>query len=442
MIKARTACAILWAGTFQMRHTCKQLSIVSVCALVFPGLFQGCLSRGYRNVYEAWARQDYPGVTRMVAEHPEPGAELCFLQGDANRNLRAYAEMLAAFQRCQELSSEYDALITNRQEVAWGFEHHELDSLVARNALEESAERFPVVDPLGAGRLDYLELKAFVLDSLRRDEEARSCYRQLLDSGQGDADRWSDRLVLCFTRDRMWNEALELVQSQLLRHPRELRYHLARITLFEVLQQHVEVVAAIQLAEGLFSDRLEFSMAVGVYYFNQRDWTTAAHYFDKVVTVDSTNPLAWYRLAQCLFNSYDFLEAQKNFDRVLQLMPDFLQIRSYYRVLALHLGREDDYARHFGEQLLEFDVSDLGSTTISDQDVDRLLRELEQPFYDAVRECAAARARPLTAVTAVPDAKPLSQMPESLDPTLMHDKQAMPADSLGRLTGPPEGSNN
>jgi tetratricopeptide (TPR) repeat protein len=251
---------------------------------------------------------------------------------------------------------------------------------VTHDQLPLAGEWLSRLDPLGEGKGDYLQLKAFVLDSLRQESGARACYEEMIRMGHGDRQLWSERLVVSLIRDEMWDEALVLIQNQIQERPRELRFHLSRIQAFEALGRHEDLLSAIREAEGIFSDRVEFSMAIGVYYYNQRDYQSAIAYFQKVVTTDSANPLAWYRLAQCRFNRYDFLGAQEAFDRVQQLVPGFLLTRSYYRIIALHLGREEDYARHFGVRLLEFDVSDLGAETVSEKDLDHILKGMEVEF--------------------------------------------------------------
>lgn len=367
---------------------------VDAARTLLPGLlalvlFASCFELGYRSIYEAYSDEDYERVVQAIDRRTAPDAELCFLLGDSQRALRRYDRMLEAFADCQRLSSEYDELIENRVLSAYSHERAELQDLLGAGLFADAAELLPVVDPIGQRHDEYVRLKAYVFDSLRVNDRARENYRELIDRGSGDPDLWADRLVISHMRDSQDEEALAYVQQLLQRHPLELNYHLVRIQLFERLERHEDLIAAIKEAERKLEGRLEFSMAVGVYYFNQRDYKTASGYFRKVVDADPVNQLAWYRLAQCQFNLYDFLQAQRSFDNVQRLVPDFLLTRSYYRIIALHLGREADYARLFGERLLEFDVSDLGSTTISDQDLDRLLKEMERPFYDEVARVAS-----------------------------------------------------
>jgi len=282
------------------------------------------------------------------------------------------------------------ALIENR---VMSSRHQELASLTGQSDagnFQAVLIEFKNTDCLSESQDNYIHLRAFVYDTLKLQDKAIIDYDKLIANRYGDVELWKDRLIVLNISINELNTALELVQSKIQLFPLELRYHLTRIQLFEKLGRHDEVIAAIQDAESKLPNRLELSMTTGVYYYNKQDYKTAAKYFEKIVTIDQYNPLAWYRLALCKFYRLDFEGAQQAFDHVLTMDRDFLHTKNYYRVIALHLGREDDYAKHFGERLLEFDMSDLGKTEVSEHDLDRLLENMEAPFFQAIQALEAS----------------------------------------------------
>lgn len=365
--------------------------------LLLGSLVVGCATLGtnHRAAYEAYSRKDYDKTIRLLAEADNLDSELLFILGDSHRTNRQYKEMLAAFDRSQLKGSEYSDLIENRVTTS---RHQEIVALTGQSVagnFQAVLQEFKTTDCLAESQDNYIQLRAFVYDTLNVHDKAIADYNTLIKHNYEDVELWKDRLIVLNIAVNALDTALELVQSKIQLYPLELRYHLTRIQLFEKLGRHDEVIAAIQDAEAKIPNRLELSMTTGVYYYNKQDYKTAAKYFEKIVAIDQYNPLAWYRLALCKFYRLDFESAQQAFDRVLSMDRDFLHTKNYYRVIALHLGREDDYAKHYGERLLEFDMSDLGKAEVSEHDLDRLLEDMEGPFFQAIQSLEAGRQRPV-----------------------------------------------
>jgi tetratricopeptide (TPR) repeat protein len=397
--------------------------LINVIFIALLGsLLGGCFGASYRSVQEDFARGNFEGVVEELNRIQPDDPELLFIQGESHRELENYPEMMTAYEGCKASSSEFDDLIHNRIEHSYQSLLLEMHGDIQQNHFEEAAAHVANLDVLKPQNHDILPMKAFVFDSLRYNDLARDAYGQMIEQGTGDLDLAKNRMITLLMEDGLFSESTPIIEACLQEDPQDLTSHLFLIESLAGEGKHDDVIAAIKRAEQTLSGRLEFSLTVGVYYFNQREYEVAAAYFQKVIEADPVNPLAWYRLGECSFNRYDFLSAQESFERVITLVGvDFQQVRPYFRVIALYLGREDRYHQLFGEGLEELDLTDLHEDRITSEAVAKAWSILKQPVRDEMHRLANENSSlpPLDGSAPADDQTPSDE--EKKDKKVKHD---------------------
>ena len=347
-------------------------------------LLASCVGSSYRGIHESYIDKRYNETIQSIDRMGEREPNLLFIKGESYRNLDNTRLMLESYRECQALTSEFDELIANRLVVVFKTKFTRAVSSYNNSQYSETEEYVQDMLELGIRGNDtsFLLLQAKLFEKLQRGTEAREMYRRLLRFDPGSTELWENRIMGSYYNDGEYREVVSLGMTLLDMYPTSMNYYLFVIKSLEALGQEEDLLAIIRQAERALGDHLEFTMALGVHYYNSRDFLTASDYFGKVISEDPTNPLAWYRLGECHFNRYDFLKAQDAFNRVLRLNGDYLNTRQYYKILALYLGREEDYTRYFGERLVEEDMTQLTHHEVSN--IDSLWRSLAAPFTDSL----------------------------------------------------------
>jgi tetratricopeptide (TPR) repeat protein len=319
---------------------------------------------GYHNLFLAYLNDKHPqealNVLDEAAQQAKTDAD--FLAGLADLYLSfgaqvpaqkagARAKALAALNRAAQLSP---VTPLQRLKLADGFTLLDEPEKAAQLYLEvlKQPPDLPLVEERIRANLTAIYLRSS--DHKRASEQLQAILRD--DPTNPQAHYYLGRLAL---EDKKPAEAADHFSKTILLSPDfESGYYFLALAQLD-LDQGNEALATLDKARQKFAQNFDLEFYTGLAYSRQKAYTEALqHYIAAEVIAQATDPQQlregfYFQLGAAYERKGDYTQAEKYFEKCLQLAPDFVEAMNYLGYMWAEHGEKLDKARELIEKAVK-----------------------------------------------------------------------------------------
>ncbi len=319
---------------------------------------------GYHNLFLAYLNDKHPQEALNVLDEAARQAktDADFLAGLADLYLSfgaqvpaqkagARAKALAALNRAAQLSP---VTPLQRLKLADGFTLLDEPEKAAQLYLEvlKQPPDLPLVEERIRANLTAIYLRSS--DHKRASEQLQAILRD--DPTNPQAHYYLGRLAL---EDKKPAEAADHFSKTILLSPDfESGYYFLALAQLD-LDQGNEALATLDKARQKFAQNFDLEFYTGLAYSRQKAYTEALqHYIAAEVIAQATDPQQlregfYFQLGAAYERKGDYTQAEKYFEKCLQLAPDFVEAMNYLGYMWAEHGEKLDKARELIEKAVK-----------------------------------------------------------------------------------------